>query len=280
MIVQKFNEWSSLKEFTNKQIFVEFPLNEDVQVDPKDNLTSEIRKKAQVAVERVITYMGRGGKVNPDGTRTGESGKKFANAFLIKCRIIWDHPRVSTMATDGYNLFICSKFVANPFNRGSQMTDDEIAAILCHEMFHIALLHMRRQRLVVGEKPDKKMFGKWNKACDYEINPILIDEGLLTVEGLQKLKGLYNEKYIGLSAEEIFKQIDSTPMPQPDDDKKEEEKEKEYVQPKIGDFIKTKDGKIGKITKIDDDGSVEFDELSDEEISRLKEMFKEASSNQ
>lgn len=63
--------------------------------------------------------------------------------------------------------------------------------LLFHELSHIAYGHFIRQ-----DKRDRKI---WGLAADYEINHDLVKDGYSFIEG-----GLYEQEWVGLSAEEIY----------------------------------------------------------------------------
>jgi predicted metal-dependent peptidase len=65
---------------------------------------------------------------------------------------------VQTMATDGTRIKYNPTFVEG-------ITDDELCAVLCHEVLHCALLHPWRR----GARGIKK----WNVACDHAVNHVL-----------------------------------------------------------------------------------------------------------
>lgn len=69
---------------------------------------------------------------------------------------------------------------------------EERKGFIAHEVMHILLGHHLR----MGDKDHDR----WNVACDYAINPLLKDAGIILPKG-----GLFNPKYIGMSAEEIYK---------------------------------------------------------------------------
>jgi predicted metal-dependent peptidase len=68
------------------------------------------------------------------------------------------------MATDGVSLFFNPDFV-------DTLSAAELARVLAHEVADPALQHHTRR----GDRSPKR----WNMACDYAINPLLIDAGLL-----------------------------------------------------------------------------------------------------
>src|SRR5215472_18639611 len=67
---------------------------------------------------------------------------------------------IVTMATDGVSLFYNPEFV-------ERLNAAELAGVLAHEVMHPALQHHTRR----GDRNQKR----WNIACDYAINPLLLD---------------------------------------------------------------------------------------------------------
>jgi predicted metal-dependent peptidase len=88
-------------------------------------------------------------------------------------------------ATNGADLFI------NP-ERFNKLTVGEAKGLLKHEVMHVALMHNHGG---VGKEPRR-----WNHACDYAINPIILDEGGELPKG-----GLDGTPFKGKSADEIYK---------------------------------------------------------------------------
>ena len=99
-------------------------------------------------------------------------------------------PRTSieTMATDGVSLFYNPKFVET-------LSAAQLMGTLAHEVMHPALQHHTRRN---GRDPRR-----WNMACDYAINPILVDAGLTLPEGV-----LLEDRFRGMSAERIYNQLE------------------------------------------------------------------------
>lgn len=130
----------------------------------------------------------------------------FFGTFIYRFRIIYVHPKdsdIQTMATDGKNIFINPAFAAS-------LTDSQTVFVLCHEILHNVMMHFARAR-AIGVK---NFGGQWNIAADYEINPMLVDEGILTKEELvNDIKGLYKDEYLGMTAEEIYEKIKNQQMP-------------------------------------------------------------------
>jgi predicted metal-dependent peptidase len=95
---------------------------------------------------------------------------------------------IQTMATDGVSLFYNPEFVAT-------LSQGELAGILAHEVMHPALQHHTRR----GDRS----LNRWNMACDYAINPLLIDAGLALPKDV-----LLDHRFRGMSAEHIYNLLD------------------------------------------------------------------------
>jgi hypothetical protein len=196
-----------------------------------DSSKDQLMQQAKEDVERCVSLI---------------MGKyKFFGEFVYKFRFLYTYD-VDTMATDGKNIFVNPQFC-------STLTDAQIVFIVCHEILHNVLIHFLRGANKGVEHR------KWNIATDLEINPMLVEEGLLTREEVKNdIKGLYEDKYLGLPAEEIYDALPSSP-PKP-----------EMTYPaNIGDVIKTKDGKYGQIDAINADGTFEIKEITFDEAKRM-----------
>lgn len=92
-----------------------------------------------------------------------------------------------TMATDMKTIFYHPQFVED-------CSTNEIIAVICHEVMHVAYLH--------GTRRGARDHRVWNLACDYAINPILIDAGL-------KLPGkfLFEERFRNMTAQAIYAEL-------------------------------------------------------------------------
>jgi predicted metal-dependent peptidase len=98
---------------------------------------------------------------------------------------------IPTMGVDGRNLFVNPAFTAG-------LTETQIIGVLCHEVLHIINMHHLRKG-----KRDHKL---WNVACDYAINPIVLDAGLELPDGR-----LLDPQYHGMSAEKIYSLLEKDP---------------------------------------------------------------------
>lgn len=95
---------------------------------------------------------------------------------------------VETMATDGISLFYNPEFVET-------LNAAELAGVLAHEVMHPALQHHTRR----GDRNH----ARWNMACDYAINPMLLDAGLMLPKDV-----LIDDRFRGMSAERIYNLIE------------------------------------------------------------------------
>lgn len=103
-------------------------------------------------------------------------------------------PSVETMATDGPHLFYAPDWVR-------QQSLEQLKGTICHEVLHVANLHHTRRH--------GREFQKWNKACDYAINPFVLEAGFVLPDG-----ALLNPAWKGKSAEEIFRLLPDEPSEQ------------------------------------------------------------------
>ena len=121
--------------------------------------------------------------------------KGFFAQLLSKLNIYGvSDPRYQTMCTNGFNIQYHPDFVLG-------QSDPSIRFVLCHEILHCVGDHMSRR----GSR-DPLL---WNYACDYAINPILNVEIVggafewpTNLDGSRM--GLYEEKYEGMKAEDIY----------------------------------------------------------------------------
>jgi len=112
----------------------------------------------------------------------------FFGSLLFRLK---DRPSlaVKTMATDGVSLLWNPEFVET-------LNAATLAGTLAHEVMHSALHHHLRRS---GRDPKQ-----WNIACDYAINPLLVDAGLKLPEGI-----LVADRFRGMSAEQIYNLLES-----------------------------------------------------------------------
>ncbi|MGA3347067.1 MAG: hypothetical protein ABSC76_19640, partial [Terracidiphilus sp.] len=114
--------------------------------------------------------------------------------FRLKGR---ERRSIPTMATDGVSLYYNPEFI-------DSLNSATLAGVLAHEVMHPALQHHLRRS---GRDPRR-----WNEACDYAINPLLLDAGLSLPGGV-----LVNHRFRGMSAEQIYNLREAEAEPQPGD---------------------------------------------------------------
>jgi predicted metal-dependent peptidase len=102
-----------------------------------------------------------------------------------------DHPKIPVMGTDGQSLWYNEKAVRD-------MPQPEVLGVMMHEVLHCAFQHMFRRRHRNKEK--------WNRACDYVINSIILKERYSLPQSR-----LWNIKYDGMSAEEVYEKLPNQP---------------------------------------------------------------------
>jgi predicted metal-dependent peptidase len=100
---------------------------------------------------------------------------------------------IETMATDGVSLYYNPEFV-------DTLNTATLSGVLAHEVMHPALHHHVRR-----SGRDRR---RWNEACDYAINPLLLDAGLSLPEGV-----LVDRRFRGMSAEQIYNQLETEADP-------------------------------------------------------------------
>jgi len=111
--------------------------------------------------------------------------KPFLGALVLRLPIVAADPSwCKTTDTDMKKLYINPDYI-------QQLSIEETQFALAHEALHCALSHFARRA--------HRIKLRWDMACDFAINPILIEDGLKPPPHI-----LYLREYIGMSAEEIY----------------------------------------------------------------------------
>ena len=119
--------------------------------------------------------------------------KPFLGALVLRLPLqAADAKWCATTGTDA------KKFYYNP-EYIEELRADEAQFVLAHEALHCALSHFARR--------EHRVKHRWDIACDYAINPILLDEGLKPPPGSLMLR-----EYRGMTAEEIYPMIKDNDM--------------------------------------------------------------------
>lgn len=124
----------------------------------------------------------------------------FFASIILKMGCEPNNEKTKTITTNGKDVFYNTDFIES-------LHPDEVKCALGHEVLHVVMLHHTRRK-------DRDL-EKWNMACDFAINPLLVEAGFKLPEG-----ALQNPSYKGKSAEEIYSLI---PQQMSDDLKKKKE---------------------------------------------------------
>ena len=115
---------------------------------------------------------------------------------------IYGSSSVRTMCTDGSSIIFGPQFVLDH-------TREELCFVLCHEILHCIGYHHERR----GTR-DPYL---WNVAADFAINPILMDDDEMKIPTVKfgkfagEINGLYEDRFVGMRAEDIYDMIKDDP---------------------------------------------------------------------
>lgn len=124
----------------------------------------------------------------------------FYSCLLLELDTMYS-PDFPTAATNGKRIMVNEVWFES-------LTKGQRTFLLCHEVLHVAFMHMAR----IDDR-DPKI---WNIACDLAINYHLVEEcGMEFIPG-----GCLDKEYAGMSAEEIYDQLieDGDDLPELDMD--------------------------------------------------------------
>jgi predicted metal-dependent peptidase len=124
--------------------------------------------------------------------------KPFLGALVLRLPMKTGDPKwCRTTATDARAFYYNEAYI-------DALTLDEAQFVLAHEALHCALSHFARRQ--------HRIKHRWDLACDLAVNPLLIAEGLKPTPD-----ALYLEQFDGMTAEEIYRNIDDNFDEQPQD---------------------------------------------------------------
>jgi len=111
--------------------------------------------------------------------------KPFLGALVLRLPVVEADPSwCKTTATDARGFYYNRDYIA-------ALSLEQVQFVLAHEALHCALSHfVRRQHRVKR---------RWDLACDYAVNPLLVNDGLAPPPGTLVL-----ECYDDMTAEEIY----------------------------------------------------------------------------
>lgn len=140
---------------------------------------------------------------------------KGSNVFLATLALNLNtkvDEKVPTACTDGTTITYGIDFV-------NSLSDDELVFLVAHETWHVAFMHMFR---INGRE-----HSRWNSACDYVINYMLVTQGFTMIEG-----GLYDTKYADMSSEEVYELL-----PENEEDRQNNPQDDDFSAPGDGDSV-------------------------------------------
>lgn len=165
--------------------FTEFLYERDSSLLENDTEEKEIQ--ARIRIQKAILWI---------NINRGFFGQLLSNLDIYGS----SDPNYPTMCTNGLNIQYHPDFVLG-------QSDAAIRFVLCHEILHCVGEHMSRR----GNRNPKL----WNYATDYAINPILnaeADSNFAWPKNSDGSRmGLYEEKYEGMRAEDIYDDIIQDP---------------------------------------------------------------------
>ncbi len=119
--------------------------------------------------------------------------KPFLGALVLRLPMQAADPGwCATTGTDARKFYYNPEYI-------QELHAEEAQFVLAHEALHCALSHFARR--------EHRVKHRWDIACDYAINPILLDEGLQPPPG-----ALMMREYRGMTAEEIYPMIKDNDM--------------------------------------------------------------------
>ena len=122
--------------------------------------------------------------------------KPFLGALVLRLPLQAADPGwCNTTATDARKIYYNARYI-------EQLSLEQTQFILAHEALHCALSHFARRQ--------HREKHRWDVACDYAVNPLLIADGLNPPPGT-----LADDGFNGMTAEEIYPSIEENCHEQP-----------------------------------------------------------------
>jgi len=193
--------------------------------------------------------------------------------FLLKARYIKNYPGVDTAAVnikDGkINFYYNEKFI-------NKFPPEELMFIIAHEFYHIVRMHLDR---AARRRMNPRLY---NIAADMIINENILRD-LKQVAGLNLRMPKENGKEIGLripsefekkypeykkwTTEFLYKYLEKNPQQTSQKGGGKPPSKKELLKP--GAVVRTKDGRIGVIEKVNKDGTYDVKHISEAEAREI-----------
>ncbi len=124
--------------------------------------------------------------------------KPFLGALALRLPMVAADPKwCQTTATDARSFYYNPDYIA-------ALSLEQTQFVLAHEALHCALSHFHRRQ--------HRVRLRWDVACDFAVNPLLVRDGLKPPPG-----ALVLDSFEGMTAEEIYPCIDDNNTDQPMD---------------------------------------------------------------
>ncbi len=124
--------------------------------------------------------------------------KPFLGALVLRLPVVKaDSGWCKTTATDARKFYYNEAYIADLSLAQTQF-------VLAHEALHCALSHFARRQ--------HRIRHRWDLACDFAINPLLLKDGLTPPPN-----ALYQPMFDGMTAEEIYPMLDDFENEKPQD---------------------------------------------------------------
>jgi len=115
--------------------------------------------------------------------------KPFLGALVLRLPLVAaDSAWCPTTATDARSFYYNAEYIG-------ALSLDQTQFVLAHEALHCALSHFARRQ--------HRLQHRWDLACDFAVNPLLVDDGLQPPPN-----ALVIGQYKGMTAEEIYPLLD------------------------------------------------------------------------
>jgi predicted metal-dependent peptidase len=110
--------------------------------------------------------------------------KPFLGALAMRLPLVAAGPWCKTTASDARSLYYNPLWIAG-------LSNAQVQFVLAHEAMHCALGHFARR--------GHRLKPRWDLACDFAVNPLLVAEGLTP-----PAEAIVHDVYAGMAAEEIY----------------------------------------------------------------------------
>jgi predicted metal-dependent peptidase len=115
--------------------------------------------------------------------------KPFLGALVLRLPMVAADPAwCKTTATDARQFYYNPEYI-------DSLSMGQTQFMLAHEALHCALSHFARRQ--------HRIQHRWDLACDYAVNPLLMEDGLSAPPNMH-----FMPQYLGMTAEEIYPLID------------------------------------------------------------------------